>query len=281
MANGIYSCRRTFLDERKWKDVPRQKDPRNKTSFDYFVGLLSDVPKFLQQVTQDAWPSPNPAAGARPDQAIVQNELLDHFRTLKILQVMWHLKYATQVWELPPKTTQSAITSSSKSTSLIDSPFPTVLYFKNMHRAHDYCIYTSTLILLTMLYGHVAHEVEPSLAFSSAGLRELFPEITIRSLVQEICRCTEFMLLNTHGSRGYIILMFPATIAYFASDKDSSEAKYLYSVCKQHVSGSGFGFADLALDSLTPLSARMDRYKQNQRRRQTEPDRAAKSTKSL
>ena len=70
------------------------------------------------------------------------------------------------------------------------------------------------------------------------------------------------MLLDIHGSRGYIVLMFPATIAYFASGKGSPEAKWLHDVCKRHATSCGFGFGDFALDQITPLSLWMEDCKE-------------------
>lgn len=221
------------------------------------VDVFSDIPFILQQVTQRSSYSSLPTA-ADPvfpaDLSILQRQLLGHLETVLGLRETWHSKYSSPLWQIPPKTSSAANACHSN----MEPPFETVLYFTDMYRANDFCIYNTVLILLVMLYDRVSHDLDPSLPYPTFALQARFPKTSLQTLVHDICRCTEFLLLDIHGSRGYVVFTLPATIAYYASDKESPEAKWLHDMCKGHADRSGFGFGEFALDRATPLSTWMD-----------------------
>ena len=227
-----------------------------KTPFDYFVDILSDVPYFLQEVMRNSdfsgLPTP-PSSIPQPDYNWLQENLLQRLERLKELHDLWIEKYAKPIWSTSP------IAQTLRGP--VEAPFETVLYFSDMFRAWDFCTYTTTLMLTMMLYEQVSHDLDSSLPYPSPVIQSLFPYTSLQRLINDMCRCTEYLLLDAHGSRGYIVFMFPATVAYFASDKGSLEAKWLYDICKRHAGSSGFGFGDFALDQVMPLSMWMDEYK--------------------
>ena len=225
--------------------------------------MLSDVPSFLQQVssTTGQITASTVSPGVHSDQACLQNQIYQRLETMKGLRETWHAKYTNPVWQTSPKMTPPTTPVGDISPNFLIPPFQTVLYFTDMYRAYDLCIYNTTLILLIMLYEQVSHDLDPLLQYPSPALQALFPTTSPHSLIRDICRCTEYMLLEEHGSRGYIVLMFPATIAFFASEKDSLEAKWLRDVCKRHAGSSGFGFGDLALDQPMPLNRWTNEWK--------------------
>ena len=190
------------------------------------------------------------------DLAVLQEELLDHLKTVKSLWETWHVKYSDPVWPVSPKATVPE--NSENHQTPIEAPFQTVLYFTDMNRAYEFCIYNVALILLIMLYEQVSNDLDTLSPYPRAALQALLPEKSLRSIIQDICRCTEYLLLDIHGSRGYIVLMFPATVAYLASEKNSPEAAWLRDVCSRNADSSGFGFGDFALDQITPLRLWMD-----------------------
>ena len=267
MANGIFACQRTFLEEPKWKDVPWEGDLPSKTPFDYLVDAFSNVPSYLQQATSNlSFFLPTASSLFSPiNQARLQQQILEHIKTVRDLRVTWQAKYPNPVWETSPKITPPATPMDGSSQHVTEAPFQTVLYFTDMYRAYELLIYNTTLILLIMLYEQVSLDLDPSLPYPNKTLQTLFPNMSLQSLIQDICRCTEYMLLDIHGSRGYISLMLPATIGYFASERESAEARWLRDVCKRHAGSSGFGFGDFSLDLRTPLSMWMDDWKKRRR----------------
>lgn len=207
------------------------------------VDVLSDLPYFLYEV---AHANTLTATGLpeRPDTKSLQKQLLDRLQILKELREAWHIKYSTPVWQVP-------VASASSQSSDIRPPFDENIYFTDMFRAYDYCTFQMTLILLFLLYQDLSPK---NLQPVEDILPGLFPNGSIQKLVCNICRCTEYLCLEQNGSRGYIVLQLPATIAYLAVDRNSPEAKWLYDVCKKRARSSGFGWGDFAMDQVTPLS---------------------------
>lgn len=244
VANAIISCRRTFLDEQKWKEVPWEDDPSTKSLFEHLIDVFSDIPYFLQEIananisTTVSWPK-------RPDKDILQKELLRRLETLRELRKAWHMKYTTPMWTVP------VASASSPDPDSIKPPFDAAIYFTNMLRAYEFCTLQMTCILLVLLYQELSPE---NLQPVEDALPDLFPNGAIEDLARNICRCTEFLCLDQNGSRGYIVLQLPATIAYLAIDPNAPEAKWLYSVCKKRARSSGFGWGHFAMDQVTPLS---------------------------
>lgn len=246
------------MDEQKWKDVPWEDDLPAKTTMDFLVDVLSDIPMFLQEVMRygnsSGLPTP-PSSTPPPDYHALQGQILERLETMKVLYKNWLAEYPKAMWPTPSKPSQGNPLGGSQ------SAFETVFYFTDMYRAHDFCYYNATLILLIMIYEQVSHDLDPSLPCPSSILQTLFPGASLQNLIRDVCRSAEYLLLDIHGSRGHIGFLFPATVAYFASNRASVEAKWLYDICKRNAGSSGFGFGDFALDKVMPLSLCLDKCK--------------------
>lgn len=244
VANAIIACRRTFLDEQKWKEVPWEDDRSEKTEFDCLADLLSDLPYLLQEVAHSNSPT---ATGSpkRLDKQSLQKQVLECLHSLKELQEVWHIKHMTSVWQVP---IASASTFGSEN---LKPPFEEALYFINIFRAYEYCCFQMALILLFLLYQDLSPE---DLQPVEDILPGLFHNESIQNQVLNICRCTEYFCLEDNGSRGHVLLQVPATVAYLAVDKDTPGAKWLQFVCKERADSSGFGWGDFSMAQITPLS---------------------------
>lgn len=226
-----------------------------KSQFEYLIDVLSDVPYFLQEIVHAKFPAAT-GSPVRPSKESLQKQLLERIKILKEIRELWHINYSSSVWPVP------IVSASPQGSDGMRPPFDAFLYFTDMFRAYDYCIFNMALILCFLLYQDLSSgNVQPV----EDTLPGLYPNGSIQNLARNICRCTEFLCLEENSSRGYIVLQLPATIAYLAIDKDSPEAKWLYDVSKKHARDSGFGWGDFAMDQVTPLSQWMascrDRYR--------------------
>lgn len=156
----------------------------------------------------------------------------------------WHIKHSSPLWRVP--LTPASLQGSDN----IKPPFDAAIYFKNMFRAYEYCSFQVACILLFLIYQDLSPDNLQPIEDTLPGI---FPNGSVQYLVRNICRCTEYLCLEENGSRGYIVLQIPATMAYLAVDPESPEAKWLYDVCKKRARTSGFGFGDFAMDQPTPL----------------------------
>ena len=273
----MFSCQRTFLDEQRWKDVPWEEDITAKSPFDYLVDVFSDIPNILQKVTHANDPT---AAGLpeRPGRDLLQKQVLE------LLQILSHLRKSSHIEYSPIQDVPIAAAAPHCSENILP-PFDASIHFTGMFRAYEYCVYQMSCILLLLLYqdlssGHIqpVEDIVPGFA----------PHEAIQQLARNICRCTEYLCLEQHGSRGYIVLQLPAIIAYFSIDNNSPEARWLYNTCKNRARSSGFGWGDFALDQVTPLSQWMascrDRHRDarpNGHFAAAHKDRASGSTSAL
>ena len=244
--NAIFRCQRTFLDGRDWKEVPWEDEPSAKSQFEYVVDVLSDIPYFLQQVGHDNTLM-DFGLPKRLDKEILQEQILERLETLKEVREAWNIEYSTPLWHVP--LTPASLQGSDN----IRPPFDAAIYFTNVFRAYEYCVFQIARIILFLLYQTLSPDnLQP--------VEHIFPDLfpngatgTVQHLVREICRCTDYLCLESNGSRGFILLQIPATMAYLAVDPESPEAKWLYHVCKKRAGSSGFGFGDFAMDQVTPL----------------------------
>lgn len=248
VTNSIFACQRSFLDEQKWKEVPWEDDVSAKSHFDYLVDVLCDIPFFLQHIVHPNSPT---AVGSpeRPDKESLQKQLLERLQIVREVREAWHIDYfkdSSPMWPVP--VTSSA---SSQGPDNIRPPFDAAIHFTDLNRAYEICLFQVVCILLFLLYQDLSPgNVQP--------VEDLLPGISsdgsVQTLARNICRCTDFLCSEKLGSRGYIILQMPATIAYLAIDKNSPEAKWLYHICEKHARSSGFGWGDFAMNQVTPLS---------------------------
>ena len=180
----------------------------------------------------------------RPDKESLQKQILERLQILREVREAWHLKHSTPLWWVP------LTPASLQGSDGIKPPFDAAIYFTNMYRAYEYCTFQVVCILLFLIYKDLSpNNLQP--------VEDIFPGVfpngSVLHLVRNVCRCTEYLCLEKNGSRGYIVLQVPATMAYFAVDRESPEAKWLYHVCKKRARTSGFGLGDFAMDQPTPL----------------------------
>ena len=205
--------------------------------------MLSDIPFFLQQVTQPRTPTVY-GLPERPDKESLLKQILERLEILRVVREAWNITYSTPLWRVP--LTPASLQGSDN----IKPPFEAAIYFTNMFRAYEYCTFQVACILLFLTYQELSPDNLQPVDDIFPGV---FPNGSVQYLVRNICRCTEYLCLEKNGSRGYIVLQIPATVAYFAVDRESPEAKWLYDVCKKRAPTSGFGLGDFAMDQPAPL----------------------------
>jgi hypothetical protein len=256
ICNSIYSCQRTFLEQQERKDGPWEHDLPTKTLFDSLTDVLADIPGLIERVIRNTSLSEVLFANIQAENSVLQMQLLGLLQNLGTLHDAWKTKYPTAKWpvkrESRPKMKKADMISPIP-------PFDDVFYFEDMRRANDFCIYKVALIL-TLLF---LQEVAGPQVVNSVLLKTFpnNPSYSIQSLASFICRSAEYLTLDIHNSRGYIIFTFPVTIAYMVLDKNSPEASYLYDMCSLNADSSGYGFGGAALDQVTPLTMWVERCK--------------------
>ena len=230
------------------------------------IDILLDIPSYLEKVTRDTALFPAVTPKSRAHYYAVREGTIRLLEKLDLGQKTWKSDFTHAFRQISPKGSPLAKDEETESSSGEETPFKTVFYFTDMWPAYELCTYNTAVILLVSLY----HEFSEKLNEQSTPPFFISP---VQEYGRQICRCAEYLLLDIHGSRGWINFTFSATIAYCAMDEDSVEAKWLYTVCKRNSRSKGFGFGEFALDRVTPFSEWM-RSRQERRRATTSAEQA-------
>ena len=249
-----------------WKNVPWEDDLPSKTPFDYLVDILCDIPHFLEIVTHRSDTYTGIIPEQQVDYKIVEAQLKELLKSLKALRDAWGNQWPKAYW---PVSSQSISLSEAEDTKFPQPPYETVLHFTDMERAYDFCIFNMTLILALLLLHDVAG---PQVVQQT--LLDMFPQYSCGSILSPanlIGRAAEYLLLDQHGSLGFICYNFPATIAYLVMDRNSPQAKYIHEVFVRNAGSCGFGFGEFSLSMPTPFRIWIESCKERHLRQNSCP----------
>ena len=237
-----------------WKTVPWEGDMEAKTTMDYLVDVLADIPYFLQLLTPERRSFPGIISENQHGCKIAKAQLPRLLKRLKDLHHAWEAQSINSYWPVTPSPrSPSAGNEEMKSPP---PPFETVLHFTDLQRAYDFCLFNTALLLVFLL---LEDSGEPQLV--SKFLQDMFPTFancSIQIIANLICRSADYLLLDKHGSLGFILWTFPATVSYLFMDKNLPQAKYVFDIITRNSASSGFGFGDFVLKMPTPLGMWME-----------------------
>ena len=237
-----------------WKTVPWEGDKEAKTTMDYLVDVLADIPYFLQILTTNRRSFPGIIAENQPGCKLLKAQLPRVLKRLKDLHHAWGAQFLNSYWPVTPSPRPPF--ARDKEMKSPPPPFETVLHFTDLQRAYDFCLFNVTLLLVLIL---LEDSGEPKLV--DKFLQDMFPNIpncTIQIIANSICRSADYLLLDMHGSLGFILWTFPATVAYLFMDKKMPQARYVSDICTRNSASSGYGFGDFVLRMPTPLGMWME-----------------------
>ena len=237
-----------------WKEVPWEGDMEAKTITDYLVDVLADIPYFLQLLTTKCrcFPGANPEN--QPCCKLAKAQLPHLLKTLKDLRHAWEAQYIDSYRQVTPSPRSPS--AGDEETESMRPPFETVLHFTDVQRAYDFCLFNVALLLVLLLLEDAG---EPQLV--SRFLQDMVStsaNCSIQNIANLICRSADYLLLDEHGSLGYIFWTFPAAISYLFMDKNLPQAKYVLDITTRNAAISGFGFGDFLLKVPTRLGMWMD-----------------------
>ena len=234
-----------------------------KTTMDYLVDVLADIPYFIQSLTPELRSSPGSIFENQPGNRIAKAQLSRLLKKLKDLHQSWEAQYPYSYWQVTPSPRSNP--AGNEKMKSPPPPFETVLHFTDLERAYDFCLFNATLLLVLLLL-----EESGESQLVSKFLQDMFPtcaNFSIQIIANLICRSADYLLLDKHGSLGYILWTFSATVTYLFMDKNLPEAKYVFDITTRNSASSGFGFGDFVLKMPTPLSMWMEGCKARHQQR--------------
>ena len=225
-----------------------------KTINDYVVDVLADIPYFLQLLTTQCrcFPGANPEN--QPCCKLAKAKLPHLLNRLKDLRHAGEAQYLNSYRQVTPSSRPPS--AGDEVTESTRPPFETVLHFTDVQRAYDFCLFNVALLLVLLLLEDAGEQ-----QLVSRFLQDKFPtsaDCSIQDIAKLICRSADYLLLDEHGSLGYIFWTFPAAISYLFMDKKLPQATYVLDITTRNAATSGFGFGDFVLKVPTPLAMWMD-----------------------
>ena len=225
-----------------------------KTTMDYLVDVLADIPYFLQLLTTKCRCFPGANSENQPCCKLAKAQLPQLLKRLRDLHHAWEAQYTDSYWPVTPSSRSPS--PEDEEMKSMPPPFETVLHFTDLQRADDFLLFNVALLLVLLLLEDAG---EPQLV--SKFLQDMFPTFenrSIQNIANLICRSADYLMLDKHGTLGYILWTFPAAVTYLFMDKNLPQAKYVIDITTRNAASSGFGFGDFVLKIQTPLSMWMD-----------------------
>ncbi|RFU33087.1 hypothetical protein B7463_g3219, partial [Scytalidium lignicola] len=250
----LVSNKRCFLEEYAWKVVPWAKDPESKSSVDYLIDILCDMPGIMEdlRLLQDT------PVGSR-NLSEIWISFGQRIKSSMECLYRWRVK-----WEEDFSNTYHPVgldrLRALKAGQLETYPFETAIFFTEPGRASELSLYNSMLVLF-----HRAVAKLPPVVLNTVVPIAFLPDTyyggpysavlllpgqgSVEEIVFEICRTVYYQLLSYPGTSGAFYLMFPLQVAYRNVDPKSRVAKWLSELISYVANIHGFEAVTYARNS--------------------------------
>ncbi|KAJ5515996.1 hypothetical protein N7527_007556 [Penicillium freii] len=245
----IIERKRCFLEDPAWKTIPwAERGLGSKTPTDLLQDIMCDIPGILQGQSEAALWDPNDSR---------KEELTFVFipRVLSTLEALysWRWNWESQFPNSTFITTPIEYISSGP-IYVPPSPFKSVIWFQDPHRAVELIVYNA--ILLILLRALQIAGADPDNVQLEGLSDPLLPMQGNRNdIAIEICRMVDYHL-HCLRSTGAFMLLFPLNVAYLHLDQQSTEAQsWLEGVIADLADSHGFevGRSENMLRKLTDV----------------------------
>lgn len=213
----IVERKRCFLEEPSWKTIPwAKRGLESKTSSDLLDDILCDIPGILEDLSAALSQHPNVPGNTEFTTWYIP-------RVLSTLEALYSWRWTWEL-EFPNSTFITTPVHSDSIQSLPPSPFKSIIWFSNPHRATELILYNAMRLILTR-------------SLEIAGLRQdtnqqqevndpLLPmEGNRHEIATEICRMADYHLSCFRRNSGAFMLVFPLNVAYLHLDPSATEIR--------------------------------------------------------
>ena len=269
--------RGTFLSQQMWKTVPWEDDLPSKGCIDYLVDIFCGLPQLLAE-TDARLSRPDRLQGV-PSTGELRFRASCMLTELREWRKTWDESFPHCYHEVPPEFIYALnspkhgyhskslsypreprpdkMPSSCTAPPPKSCPFDTFIYYSDLWRAYELCLYNVLQILTLRTYMQLLKDAEGPIAEFTCPWRDqlasspdeisLYFKTTTREWALEICRSMQYMLLDRHGSITTFFILVPARVAYDSLNPMSQEAAWLAGFLKDLSDNSGFGVSRNAL----------------------------------
>ncbi|KAJ5335266.1 hypothetical protein N7452_007669 [Penicillium brevicompactum] len=200
-----------------WKTIPwAKRGLESKTSSDLLDDILCDIPGILEDLSTALSQHPNVPGNTEFTTWYIP-------RVLSTLEAIYSWRWTWEL-EFPNSTFITTPVHSDSIQCLPPSPFKSIIWFSNPHRATELILYNAMRLILTR-------------SLEIAGLRQdtnqqqdvndpLLPmEGNRHEIATEICRMADYHLSCFRRNSGAFMLVFPLNVAYLHLDPSATEIR--------------------------------------------------------
>lgn len=191
----------------------------SKTPADQLHDMISDIPSFLEDMDRIvSWPPDLPGLAKFRD--AYGKRVFATLGKLYSWRWDWEERFPNATFLVSPKNLDPETFQ-----PLPTSPFESIIWFHDSHRATDLMTYNALRLITTraLEIAGVHLDVPSSLSPMAGPLMPM--EGTRHDVAVEICRMTNYHLHYLRRSSGALTLIFPLNVAYLHLDGDRDGAK--------------------------------------------------------
>ncbi|CAG8022385.1 unnamed protein product [Penicillium olsonii] len=209
----IVERKRCFLEEPAWKTIPWAKQGlHSKTPTDLLHDVLCDIPGILEDLSSALVRDPNVPGNLDFTSRFIP-------RVLSTLDTLYSWRWN---WESQfPKSTFITNPIKYNDIPLLPSPFKSIIWFANPHRATELIVYNAIRLILTrslQIAGIQQEHFQPQVLSDP-----LLPmEGNRNDIATEICRMTDYHLSCFRQGSAAFSIVFPLNVAYLHLDPSAT-----------------------------------------------------------
>ncbi|KUJ07183.1 uncharacterized protein LY89DRAFT_767020 [Mollisia scopiformis] len=236
ISQALFTRRRTFLEQEKWKPDSSDEPEIQKCNTEIF-NIFARIPGILEDSDQ----STTASTDAHLHDAIVQI-LADLFAW----RWNWEEVHPNFAYETP-------VTKHGLATDNQGPLFPSIISFRIFHQGRQLILYDTALILMLDLVHTLQISNAPALALATLSTHQIpratnplimpHENISIPETAREILRCIEFHLQGEHIMAGALMLLMPLRVVS-AFVEDEREQVWLRGITKRMARECGWRFSE-------------------------------------
>lgn len=235
VIKAITDCKRTFLDQQDWLQIPWAQEPGLKSSMTRLIDIFCIIPGLLAESKRlhtgksfvwnfnadNSPPSGSPAARQDPRLVALRHRIQECYTRLQKWKEDWDSTYPSAVQ--PVKISHFP----RSELKFPEDIFSYALNFPNFLRANEFQLYNTVIFFLSSMMLSVPPSSQGDFE-SSPSVGDLLGQRYVAAY--DICRAVPYDLVENHGGSGAYLLLFPLLTNLRLFGEGSDEGKWIKQV---------------------------------------------------
>ena len=232
---AITDCKRTFLDQPEWQQIPWAQEPGLKSSINHLIDIFCIIPGLLEEskrlhtsksfvwdfTAPNSPSSGSPASTQDPRLVALRHRTQECYTRLQKWKSDWDSTYPSAVQ--PVKISHFP----RSELKFPEDIFSYAITFPNFLRANEFQLYNTVIFFLSSLMLSVPPSSQGDFV-SPPTVADLLSQRY--DAAYDICRAVPYDLFEKHGGSGAYLLLFPLLTNLRLFGQSSDEGKWIKQV---------------------------------------------------